>query len=319
MAHSSRLDQKTLAVRLAWQGNVIARQQALACGMTRDALRHRLRPGGPWQALLPGVYLAVTGAPTAQQREVAALLYAGPHAIMTGPAALRRHGLRPPETSIVDVLLPGCCKRKDTAFVRVHRSMDFPKLFCVGYGIIFTCVPRAVADTVRQLTSIRDARAVVAEAVQGRFCRVDELAEELQRGPARGSALLRQALAEVADGVRSTAEADLHALLQRSRLPMPMFNPRLFHGRQFIAQPDAWWPGFGVAVEVESREWHLSPADWERTLQRDAEMSKHGIIVLHFTPRQIRTQPRTVVATIREALSAADGRPALPLRALPAN
>jgi hypothetical protein len=47
-------------------------------------------------------------------------------------------------------------------------------------------------------------------------------------------------------------------------------------------------------------------------------MSSHGIIVLHFTPRQIRTQPKLVPDTIRSALASAANRPALPIRALPA-
>jgi hypothetical protein len=34
-------------------------------------------PEGKWQKLLPGVYLTVTGKPTAEQRLVAARLYAG--------------------------------------------------------------------------------------------------------------------------------------------------------------------------------------------------------------------------------------------------
>ena len=29
--------------------------------MSSEELRHRIRPDGPWQRLLPGVYLAVTG------------------------------------------------------------------------------------------------------------------------------------------------------------------------------------------------------------------------------------------------------------------
>lgn len=318
MVYSRRLNQAALTALLAEQRNVITRQQALACGMTNDALRSRLQPGGRWQKMLPGVYVAVTGTPTAEQREMAALLYAGPEAALTGPAALRRHGLRVPDAGTVDVLVPERCKRKGTAFTRLHRTNAMPEIVCLDHGISFVFPARAVADTIRELTRLSDARAVVAEAVQANRCRIDLLAEELRAGPRRGSALLRQALAEVADGVRSAAEGDLRALLKRSRLPMPMFNPALFSGRTFIAKPDAWWPEAGVAVEVESRQWHLSPEDWERTLERDAEMSKHGIIVLHFTPGQIRTQPETVIATIRQALAAARQRPAPPLRAVPA-
>src|SRR5215468_7772591 len=75
-----------------------------------------------------------------------------------------------------------------------------------------------------------------------------------QHGVMAREQALRRALAEVADGVRSAAEADLHAAIRHARLPMPMFNPRLFAGRVFLASPDCWWPDAGVAAEVDSRE-----------------------------------------------------------------
>jgi very-short-patch-repair endonuclease len=75
----------------------------------------------------------------------------------------------------------------------------------------------------------------------------------------------------------------------------------------------AWWPQPGVAAEVDSREWHLTPADWERTMRRHAQMSKHGIIVLHFAPREIRSEPASVVAAIAGAVKAGSARPPLPV------
>ena len=45
-------------------------------------------------------------------------------------------------------------------------------------------------------------------------------------------------------------------------------------------------------------------------------MGKYGIIVLPFTPSQIRKQPTEVLATIRHALGS--GRPPLHLRTVPA-
>lgn len=122
----------------------------------------------------------------------------------------------------------------------------------------------------------------------------------------------------MAEGVRSTAEADLVRLIRRHRLPMPMLNPRLFIGGEFLAMPDAWWPQAGVAVEVDSREWHLSPAEWEQTMARHARMSAHGIIVLHYPPSRIRAAGREVAAEIRSALDAARGRPLQPILARPA-
>jgi hypothetical protein len=134
---------------------------------------------------------------------------------------------------------------------------------------------RAVADTVRGLDNLREVRAVVADAVQRDSCRVRDLGTELAAGPNTGSALFREALGDVADGIRSAAEGDLKDVLTRSGLPMPLFNPAVFAGDDFIARPDAWWPDLGVAVEVDSAEWPLSPDDHARTLARGRRMAKY--------------------------------------------
>lgn len=176
---------------------------------------------------------------------------------------------------------------------------------------------RAVADAVRGLRDAGEIRAIVADGVQCGTVHVAQLADELARGQVQGSAGFRRVLEEVADGIRSSAEGDLRALVKRERLPDPLYNPRLYAGGHFIAQPDAWWPEAGVAAEIESRQWHLSPHDWERTLARDARMSACGIIVLHFPPRRLRTEPRVVAAEIRSALEAGCNRDRLPIRALP--
>ena len=108
--------------------------------------------------------------------------------------------------------------------------------------------------------------------------------------------------------------------------PVPLVNASLYVGDAFLATPDAWWPEFGVAVEVDSHEWHLSPHDHARTLERQRQMAKRGILMLPFTPRDIRTQPAKVVAAIRDALDrardgardGARGRPLAELRTVAA-
>src|SRR5689334_24216016 len=87
---------------------VASRGQLLALGMNDRAMQYRLRPDGPWQALLPGIYLAVTGTPTFEQKEMAALLYDGPESLVTGRAALWHHGIGSgcPPPAVTNVLLP---------------------------------------------------------------------------------------------------------------------------------------------------------------------------------------------------------------------
>ena len=87
MGRTLRLQPDALEQLLLEQFGVIARHQVPAAGITAGALRHRLRPGGPWRTLLPGVYMDMTGTPTPLQQEMAALLYAGSGSMITGPAA----------------------------------------------------------------------------------------------------------------------------------------------------------------------------------------------------------------------------------------
>ena len=317
---TTRLDRDALDRLLIKQLDVVARHQAQAVGLSQNALRHRLRPGGPWRSLLPGVYLAVTGTPTPLQEEMAALLYAGPGSMVTGPAALRCHHIGSAMPDLIDVLVPATRQRQDAGFARLHRTTRMPDRIWERGPIQYVPPVRAVADTVRGTDSLRDVRAVVASAVQRRACQVRELAAELNAGPRHGSALFREALADVAEGIRSVAEADLKDLLVKAKIPMPLFNPALYDkDGTFIARPDAWWPELGIAIEVDSREWHLSPEDHENTLARGRRMGRHQIIVMRFTPKQLRSQAATVIEEIRRTLEGAQGRPPLNLRTVPAD
>jgi very-short-patch-repair endonuclease len=304
-----------LTVTLREQDHVISRQQVLACGLTEAALTHGIRPGGPWKRLLPGIYLAQTGRPSAEQKEIAALLHAGPSAVLTGPAALRLLGITTAEPERFDVLVPVQRRPESVSFVVVHRTNRMPRYIRHG-GRSYAMPARALADTARGMTDLREVRALIAGAIQRGDTTVGELTSELDEGHRPGSGLLRRVLAEAGDGVRSVAEAELRELIKRAKLPMPMFNARLYAAdRAFIAVADAWWPDAGVVAEVDSREWHLKPADWERTMRRHDLLISHGILVLHFSPAQIRRRPAEVVAAIAGALRAGRDRPPLPVTA----
>jgi hypothetical protein len=292
----------------------VSRGQLLESGWTPAALRYRTRPDGPWRLVLPGIYLSHNGPLAAGQREIAAALYAGRDCVITGQAALLRQGVRVPLTEFVDVLIPDAMKVQSTGFVRTHRTTRMPADSWLRDGIKWAPVARAVADAARGPLELRDVKALVADAVQRQCCTVSQLAQELSAGPNRGSAPLRTALEEVADGVASVAEGDLRKLIRYGQLPEPLYNPKLYVGSEFLAQPDVWWRDTGVAGEVDSREWHLSPGRWAQTMARHARMTAQGILVLHFTPKQIRQNGPQVVADLRAALAAGTQRPPLPIR-----
>lgn len=316
MAPTAEPGRNALARALRENEGVITRAQAVGCGLSLGEIRHRIRPGGPWQRLLPGVYLAVTGTATQRQTEIAALRRAGPGSVLTSIAALGHHGVRTPASTYITVLVPAAQLRRSEGFVRIWPTTRMPEFVFTDGAVRFAEAARAVADAARELGSFREVRAVAADAVQRRRCRVDQLAGELAHAPVRGSAWLRRALAEVADGVRSAAEGDLRDLIRAAGLPPPIFNARLYIGPELLAVADAWWPDAGVAVEVDSREWHLLPEDWERTMRRSRRMTRKGIFVVHVSPHQIRTDAERIVADIWDALEAGHARPALAIRTL---
>jgi hypothetical protein len=308
MPRLAEFDQAKLAGTLQKQHGIISRWQASACLMTDKAIRYRIRVDGPWQVVLPGIYMDGNGSLSAKQRAVAAFLYAGRAIAVTGQAAVAWHGVKVNGGDLVDVLVPLRQRRSDAGFVRLHRTSLELGAICQDGVVIYAPLDRAIIDAARQLTDLSEIRDLVASAVQRGKLLVGHLARELETaGPVAGSARIRMVLAEVADGVRSVAEADLRTLIMQARLPTPLYNPDLFVGGKFLARPDAWWPDAGVAVEVDSIAWHLSPSDYELTQIRHDRMIAQGIRVLHFTPRYLRTARREVVQQIRSTLAQSAG------------
>ena len=133
---------------------------------------------------------------------------------------------------------------------------------------------------------------------------LEDLINELRAGPAAGSGLFKAALAELSSGVRYAAECNLKACIDRSGLPRPVYNARLYlPDGTFLAMTDAWWPHAGVAGEVDSVQYHTSVRDYERTLERRNRMEAAGIRVLQFLPRDIKPKWPAYYKEIQSALA----------------
>jgi hypothetical protein len=210
------------------------------------------------------------------------------------------HGLTSvPGNRRIQVLVPMNLRSRRVGWVDVQRTRR-PDLAAVHDGLVTLAgLPRAVMDAARAAYSVDEAGAVVIEAVQRRRCTIDELSRELEAGPRKGSAFARRALTDAADGAWSMPEATLLRGCGRSRvLPPPCANPALsIHGIALVS-PDLWFDDVALAVMVHSRTHHERGSDWERTVQRDGQLTEHGVTVLAFTPRAIATDLEHVVATI---------------------
>lgn len=111
--------------------------------------------------------------------------------------------------------------------------------------------------------------------------------------------------------MRSVGEAKARELVLGSALLRPLWNPRLVEARtgRFIAVPDAWFDEVGLAWDVDSYEWHLSPADYDRTLARRVTMTAAAIWVVPHQPKRISTDGPAVLDELARNLAQAAARP----------
>jgi hypothetical protein len=290
------------------QYSVVSRAQLLARGIS-DRLMSARVARGEWQRPAAAVYCLDQAPLSSEQRRIAAALYLGEACQITGPSALHYYGFRYAlSTDKVHALVPHEMRRRSTGVIAVMRTEALDPRPRDG-GLYRVVSPgRAVVDAARVTSDVRAVRAIFAEAVQAGHADVKALHDELARAKRSRTAIGNRILKEIVDGVRSLPEAELRALVESSSvLPRVLWNPTLVNedGIQ-LPTPDGYLADAAIALEVDSREFHLDTAGYQRTMSRGNTLSRYGIIVLHFTPAEIRTSParvlRTIELTFRERL-----------------
>jgi hypothetical protein len=267
---------------------VATHRELVAAGVPLSSITRRIGPGGRWQRLHPGVVLLHRGTPTWRQSAFGALALGGPDAVLSGSAALQVYGFRNvPATSDMLVLIPAARRRQSHGRTQIERTGRLPHPV-MRRGLPVAPVARAVVDACRRTEDVTQVRELVAEAIQHHGLRLSALAEELRAAARQRTASLRRVLGEIHAGVRSAAEARARDVMQRQGFPEPLWNAELVSADGLVvARPDALWLQWLAAMEINSRRWHLSPADFEYTQNRQAFLVRHGVIVMTVTPARI--------------------------------
>lgn len=287
--------------------------QLVEAGVSSSTLTYRTRTGGPWQRVLPGIYLAARSPLTMEQRWRAARLFSGEPVLLTGVAGLVQHGVGylpdDPATAPVHVLVPHERRRASAGFALVERTRRYPT---EPQQTDQPAAPlaRCLFDAARRYPDRRATRAMVLECVQRGLVDVEELTDEIVLGQRRWTAVLREVLKDAGTGIASTPEAEFRDLVVRGGLTEPLWNPRLFTpSGSFIAQPDGYVPELGLATQVDSRQHHSKGQKWDDTLRRIAAMTECGIGVWPLVVSDLRRDPRGVLEGYRSACQARRGLP----------
>lgn len=180
-----------LAMTADQQLGLLTRAQCKAAGVTVGELRWS--SGRTTRVVLRGVIALFAGELNDRQRLVAAALYAGERAQLSGLSAVRWHGIGDvPDDARLRFLVPAQCGVRSSGFVVVTRTTR-PDPRPWNRGLLQICSPaRALVDAARELRHPGTVRGLIISAVQRGHVRADHLQAEVEAGAMRGSVQSRE-------------------------------------------------------------------------------------------------------------------------------
>jgi hypothetical protein len=301
----------------AFEHRMTSTRCLLALGVTGSTIRERCRDGGPWQRLTSGLVLLSDQPPNRTQRVHEALTVAGPRGVLTGLDALKLHGMSAANLDgPIHVLIPPRRQPELVDGVLFERTHQLPEPAHL-HGFPVAPLPRATIDTCRRAKMADHIRTLLLDAVYRGGLTPTTLRDELSRGNQRGTALPRRMLAELDDKIRSIAQGRASRLIRHMGLPTPDWRvPITTPNGSHVATADAWWDVVGMAWQVDSYAFDLTPDDATAALSRAARLTASGVLVVHTPPDQIRDEPAVVADLLRAAYDQAMNRPRPEVRAL---
>lgn len=305
-----RSDYETEEVRahIESREQVVTHAELIALGVPKSVICRRMRKGGPWQWSLPGVVICHTGTPTAREKDLAALRYAGEGAVLTGRSALVKYGMKALAVDRIHVLVPHRRERTSHHFVVIERTRHLPVPLIRG-GLPVAPIARATIDAARRTRDEKEVTQAVAEVVQRRMCTPEELRDAVTIAATQRSGILRATLKQIDAGIRSVAESIARLALRHHSVEEPLWNVDLYDSDgSFIASPDGWWDEYGIALQIDSMQWHLSPEDYKRTQAVQRKLARHGVLVFPWAPGDIMRDRVGFRRAVREFLAMNRGR-----------
>ncbi|BBF99897.1 MULTISPECIES: hypothetical protein [Pseudonocardia] len=278
---------------IAAQDGLVTRAQALAHGLSRDAVDRRLATRC-WEPVHPRVYRDPARPGSERARIRAAVLWAGEGAVLTGAAAAWCWGLLATAPGHITVTVPRSRAPRPRDGIRVRRRDLAPADVSTHAGMAVAAPALAVLEAV--LDPGIPGAALLERTLSGPGPDLAALTAAHARNlGAHGSAEIGRLLTVTS---RQAAERALHrlrVLLVHDRIR----GWRCGHETAGLVLALAF-PGAGLAVEIDGE----AGRGW-----RKAVLRRHGWRVLDLDPAEPWLRPAATLAALRLALSDRPGGP----------
>jgi very-short-patch-repair endonuclease len=235
---------------------------------------------------------------------MAAVLAAGPDAVLSHRSAAALWGIRDTSRAAIEVTCP---RRIERPGIEGYRAAIPADEIDQVRGIPVTNPARTLFD-LAAVISEQQLEHALNEAEIRRLTSPVPLDALVARHPRRrGTQAIKRALEkqrQIGETVtRSRMEREFLALLDAHRIPRPKSNQPLGP-----YEPDALWPQERLVVELDGYGIHTTREAFESDRARDRALTTAGYRVIRISWRQLTREPHAIAQQLK-ALLTADPRP----------
>jgi predicted transcriptional regulator of viral defense system len=273
------------------QHGVIARRQLVAFGYSEQAIRHRLAKGR-LHRVHPGVYALGRPEVTQHGRWMAAILAAGPAAVLSHRSAAALYGIAKQKGNAIHVAVPAHSRRRSSRGITVHTRNELRAT--ASQGVPVTTPEDTLIDLATDATQDQLEQAI-NEADKRDLIDPPALREAAATTRRRGAASLRAVL-DRHTRTDSPLERAFLRIAKRAGLPPPQ-TQACVNGHRV----DFYWPELALVVETDGLRYHRTAAEQAADRKRDQDHFLAGLTALRFTTAQLDGQRGRVEEVLRRA------------------
>ena len=293
---------------------VITARELESLGVPEGTTYRRCRDGGPWQRIGPGIVALHNGTPTWRQHLIAGLLHAGDHAVITGRAALRLHGLRQRPRARPRAPPDAACPAGAQLEALPHRT-DVADAPCDRAG-----GPRRRAPLPgRPRRGPRSPGRAGDRGVPGRTraAPIGDRRSSCSKNSTQGAARAARPPEPCCGRSRTACDRSRSSTRGRGGSPSRSYRPRA-STCAFWTPPAVRWASStcssrscGFAWEIDSTEHHFATPDQvDATLRRQRALRAVGLHLVSTRPSQRRDDPAGTLRDLLDGLAVAAALPA---------
>jgi hypothetical protein len=288
-----------IAALAGGQHGVVSRAQLISLGLGPGAIDDRLRRGA-LHAVHRGVFAVGHCVLTREAHWLAAVLAAGPGAVLSHRSAAALWAIRPSHRAAVDVAVTRRCRRPG---IDVHQIALAADEITEHHGIPVTSPVRTLLDLAEVLTPHHLERAV-HETEYRRLTSPLSLDALLARHRGRrGTAALKAIVAKGRLGATITRlELEIRFLAFSPPTPSPA---RWSTNASARTRSTVLWPHRRLVVELDSRQAHETARAFERDRARDRDLLTRGHRVIRITWRQLHEDEALIAHQLTTLLAGA--------------